>query len=521
MKNWINLSGLLLVLIAVACNAQKPVSKGSENHEIRGVVRDLRDTNIYLANYYGNKLYYNDTARVDSKGHFRFDGKPFNECGKYILLLPNNNRIELVIDDQETIDVEFDQDCRIENLKIKQSKNNQVFYEMVNFFTEKNQQRRPIDTALADSTMSEELKKPYREQLGKMNDEVIAFQKNLVAKNPDLLVSKLVKMSLEVEVPEAPADSTEEGKKVWRYYYYRNHYWDNIDLTDPRMIRDPGYHRLLDTYITKTLPQIPDTMTTEAAKLLQRVGNNQDGFKYICHMFTYNFETAKIMCMDEGFVYMVDNYYTKGKCDWVKEDKIQEMKKAADEKRHCLCGEIALDIILPDTSGTWQSMNALDAKYTLLVIWEATCGHCKKEVPEINELYKRWKDRGLKVFAVHNNLEVDKWKKFIRDENLEFINVCRNQEIMTQAVATDLIMQRKTTIESLNFHQYWDVNSTPKVYLMDKNHKIIAKGVGHEQLEELLERFESGNNTVGPMKETEFEDADEAPKNQRSPRGNK
>ena len=174
MKNWIQITGFFLLLFAVACNAQKPVSKELQNHDIRGLVRDLRDTNIYLANYYGNKLYYNDTARVDAHGRFRFDGKPFNECGKYILLLPNNNRIELVIDDQETIELEFDQDCRIENLKIKQSKNNQVFYEMVHYFTEKNQERRPIDTALADSTMSEELKKPYREQLGKMNEEVIA-----------------------------------------------------------------------------------------------------------------------------------------------------------------------------------------------------------------------------------------------------------------------------------------------------------------------------------------------------------
>ncbi|MFM7309619.1 MAG: DUF5106 domain-containing protein, partial [Flavobacteriales bacterium] len=368
MKKWIQISGLFFVLFAMACNAQKPVAKAPQQHEIRGLVRDLRDTNIYLANYYGNKLYYNDTARVDARGRFKFEGKPFNECGKYILLLPNNNRIELVIDDQEDIEVEFDQDCRIENLKVKQSCNNQVFYEMVNFFTEKNQERRPIDTALADSTMSEELKKPYRDQLGKMNEEVIAFQKNLVAKNPGLLVSKLIKMSLEVDVPEAPADSTEEGKKVWRYYYYRNHYFDNLDLTDPRMIRDPAYHRLMDTYVTKTLPQIPDTMTNEADRLLRLMGNNQDGFKYTCHMFTYNFETAKIMCMDEGFVHMVDQYYAKGKCDWVKDDKIQEMKKAADEKRHCLCGETAMDIILPDSSGVWQSMNGLNAKYTVLVI---------------------------------------------------------------------------------------------------------------------------------------------------------
>jgi thiol-disulfide isomerase/thioredoxin len=158
-------------------------------------------------------------------------------------------------------------------------------------------------------------------------------------------------------------------------------------------------------------------------------------------------------------------------------------------------------------------MHALDAKYTLLVIWEATCGHCKKELPKINELYKRWKSKGLEVFAVHNNMEVDKWKKFVRDENLEFMNVSRNQFIMTQDSATKLIYAGKTTLQSLNFHQYWDVNSTPKVYLMDKDKKIIAKSLGAEQLEDLLNRLENGSDTSAPLKETEYEDEDEAPKN--------
>jgi thiol-disulfide isomerase/thioredoxin len=145
------------------------------------------------------------------------------------------------------------------------------------------------------------------------------------------------------------------------------------------------------------------------------------------------------------------------------------------------------------------------------VIWEATCGHCKKELPKINELYKRWKSKGLEVFAVHNNMEVDKWKKFVRDENLEFVNVSRNQFIMTQDSATKLIYGGKTTLQSLNFHQYWDVNSTPKVYLMDKDKKIIAKSLGAEQLEDLLNRLENGSDTSAPMKEAEYEDEDDKP----------
>jgi peroxiredoxin len=215
------------------------------------------------------------------------------------------------------------------------------------------------------------------------------------------------------------------------------------------------------------------------------------------------------MCMDEGFVYMVDNYYSKGLCTWMKQEKLDEMKKAADEKRHCLCGEIGPDIILPDANNKWVSMYDQNGKYTLLVIWEATCGHCKKEVPKINDLYNKWKDKGLVVYGVHNNLEVDKWKKFIEENHLDFVNVGRNQQIMNQDSATKLIYGHITTLQSLNFHQYWDVNSTPKVFLMDKDHKIIAKSLSAEQLDELLQKLETGGDINTPMKEVEYEDEDE------------
>jgi thiol-disulfide isomerase/thioredoxin len=505
-----------LVFAAVLFLTLGNLTSAQVKHKIKGHIEGLKDTSIYLANYYGNKLYYNDTAYVDSKGNFSFDGKPYNECGKYAIVVNNSSRMDIVVDEEE-IELDFTADCRLEAIKVKQSKNNKIFFDYVMYISDKMRSRNPIDAALQDSTKTEEEKKPFREQLKKMNDDVVAYQKDMIAKNPDLLISKLIRMSMDIEVPEAPADSTEEGKKLWQYFYYRTHYFDNIDLKDPRMVRDQAYHKLIEKYVTQTLPQMPDTMIAEVQRLVAAVGDNKDGFKYIVHQFTYNFETAKIMCMDEGFVFMIDNYYSKGMCDWVKKEKIDEMKKAADEKRHCLCGEIGLNIILPDTADVWRSMYDTNSKYTLLVIWEASCGHCKKEIPKINDLYKRWKSKGLEVFAVHNNMEIDKWKKFVRDEKLEFTNVSRNQFIMTQDSATKLIYGGKTTLQSLNYHQYWDVNSTPKVYLMDKDHKIIAKSLGAEQLEDLLNKLDSGADTSAPLQQTEYEDEDEAPGKIRKP----
>ncbi|MBL7943911.1 MAG: DUF5106 domain-containing protein [Flavobacteriales bacterium] len=491
--------------------AQSPNAKSP--YTIKGHITGLKDTAVYLANYYGNKLYYNDTARVDAKGNFSFEGKPYNECGKYAFVLPGPKYFDFIVA-EENIFIEADSSNSIDKIKFKESKNNQLFYEYIHYINEKRKEREPIDKSLGDSLLVEDQKKPFRDRLESLNKEVVAYQKNLIATYPDLLVSKLLKMSMDVEVPPSPEGLTEDEKAKWQYYWFRQHYWDNVDLTDPRLVRDQSFHKVLERYLTQTLPQIPDTMCVETKKLVERTGNNYDAFKYIVHHATYLAETSKIMCMDRWFVYMVDNWYKTGKVDWIKEDKLKNILESADEKRFCLCGEIAPDIILPDTTETnWVSMYGLNTKYTLLVIWEATCGHCKKEVPKLHDLYLRWKDKGLGVYAVEGELENEKWLKFIHEkELLDWQNVSDTPEIMEQDSATKLIWKGITTLQSLNFRKTYDVSSTPKVFLMDKDHKIIAKQLSAEQLEELLQKLESGQNVdTSKMKQTEYEDEDEVP----------
>ncbi|MFN0031561.1 MAG: redoxin domain-containing protein [Flavobacteriales bacterium] len=502
---------LMALTISATCslNAQNAdAPKPKLNYSISGKIKGLADTVVYLANYYGKQVYYNDTSRVDSKGNFKFEGKPYNECGKYMLLLPSMKRFDFIVAD-ENIVLETDTSCNLQSLKVVESENNKIFFSYVRFIGEKMKSREPIDKILNDTLLTDKDKEPALDQLKKLNEEVVNYQKELIAKNPDLLVAKLIKLTIDITIPDAPTGLTDDEKKKWNYYYYRDHYWDNCDLTDPRMVRDQAFHKLIEKYVSQTLPQIPDTMTHYAKQLIDRTKGNEDSFKYIVHHFTYHFETSKIMCMDEGFVFMVDNYYSKDLCTWMKEDKLKAMKESAGEKRHCLCGEVGPNIILPDTNNVWQSMYDLNSKYTLLVIWEATCGHCKKEIPKLQELYHKWKDKGLEVYAVHNNLETDKWLKFLHDNNIDFTNVARNQFIMNQDSATKLIYGGKTTLESLNYHQYWDVNSTPKVYLMDKDHKVIAKSLGSEQLDELLQRLESGETDIAPQQTHEYEDEEE------------
>jgi thiol-disulfide isomerase/thioredoxin len=114
----------------------------------------------------------------------------------------------------------------------------------------------------------------------------------------------------------------------------------------------------------------------------------------------------------------------------------------------------------------------VDADYTVIYIWDPDCGHCKKENPKVVEFNERFLDKGVKVFAVGNPYENEEWIEYLREhpEMGNLINVSDSPKHPDY------------------FRTYYDVHSTPVTLLLDKDKKIIAKKVGIEQLEQILER---------------------------------
>ena len=128
-------------------------------------------------------------------------------------------------------------------------------------------------------------------------------------------------------------------------------------------------------------------------------------------------------------------------------------------------------MILQDTAGKWKSLYDVKAKYTLLFFWDPDCGHCQKTVPKLLEFYNRTKSKyDIEVFGANTAVEEEKWKKFIRDKDLKWPNVA------------DLKTQN-------NFRHEYDVSSTPQLFLLDKDKKIIAKKLDVETLEQFLKHL--------------------------------
>ena len=138
--------------------------------------------------------------------------------------------------------------------------------------------------------------------------------------------------------------------------------------------------------------------------------------------------------------------------------------------------------------------------YKILYFWAPDCGHCKKTTPKLQKLYEeKLKARNVEVFAVTKAMgsDFDLWKKFIRDNKLTFINVAVTESLFKAAQKDPRpFVPKYTSYEALNYHITYDIFATPRVFVLDKDNRIIAKQLTIYQLEDFMDRVQNIQNPV-------------------------
>ena len=144
---------------------------------------------------------------------------------------------------------------------------------------------------------------------------------------------------------------------------------------------------------------------------------------------------------------------------------------------------------MKDQNDIIRKMYDVDAKYTVLIFFAPDCGHCKKELPKIKKIVDSLKTPrflsnhkviDIEVYAVQTEFDKDLWKEFIIKQEIEdWINVCDIQKDPEGNPAA-----------SSNWRDEYDIYSTPVIYLLDKDKKILAKRISHNQLAKIIKRKE-------------------------------
>ena len=460
----------------------KPVSKSKEGYNITGNVIGLKDSTVMLAYYFGGKQYAVDTAVVNN-GSFTFTGNENLKGGIYLIVMSDNKYFDLIVSEQH-FSFTTDFDNLIGAMVFTNSIENPPFYNYLNFITKMQKEVTPLRQKIDLSKGDEKVE--LQKEIDKIDLEVKKYRKEFIKINDDKFFSKIVIATTEPIIPKAPKDAD----KSFQFRYYKKHFWDNIDFSDERMLRTPIFFNKMDQFLEKLTAKHPDSINISADILIENSRANKDIFQYVVSYITSTYERSKIMGMDAVFVHMVEKYYITNQCEWVDSTQLVKISDRAQKIAPNLIGRKASEFLdfysrpfMKDTLGVFHTLEEIKADYTVLVFYGPTCGHCKKEIPKIKNDVDSLISIGynIKTFAVATEFDLSEWKKFINDQKTgSWINVADiNHDDEGNPVA------------SSDWRDKYDIYSTPVVYLLDKEKKIIAKRITHQQIVEIISRLNS------------------------------
>lgn len=461
---------LCVLLVAVVCGTSAYASKNDskkKGYKFTVEINNASDSVIYLGQYYNKNQYAIDTAFINKKGQFIFEKKDKElKPGLYFITNNKNKLAEFTIN-KEPLNYKFYTDDAnwTLHMEIKGSKDNEKFMDY-------QQIRRDMNMAMEEARQkySDEEFKSYRREQGRKLDSI---NKAFVAQDPNHILSIIMSATKEIDVPvvDSLGDSLSQREQ---YEYYATHYFDNMALDNEAILRTPAYvfYERVERYFDQVVNgATPETICKYADMLLEKARPAKDVFKYLVLYIAEKYLQTNIMSYDAIYVHMIEKYYMTGDAFWASPSDIDFETKRAMTWKKLLIGEKAPELILKNQEGEWHSFYEVPNKYTLLIFWAPSCGHCATIIPALYNFYKEYKDvYDIGAYAINTDIgpeEVEKWKKYVQDKGLDWDNYNGGEA-------------------NVDWHEVYDIISTPVIYLLDQDKKIIGKKLDADILKKLF-----------------------------------
>lgn len=466
---------ILLVVMLAVCPLWAKKGYDGKGYKLVLTIEGNTDSVMYMGNYYAGGTYASDTARRDSKGRFVFERKDRRVFpGLYFFLNPAGRHVDFVIY-HETPEFTFStkDDDWTGNMKVKGSKENEIFFRFHHITAEI---YASIDSAEAKKSDDEAFKE-YRKEMMIMLDQ---RKTKLIEDNPNSFISLMMNATRDPEVPRV----NENGDTLTRRQgmeYYMEHYFDHMRLDDDALVRTPEYvfkRRILD-YLDRNLKGADaETLCHYIDNMMERARPSKEVFRWLVHTVTEKYLQSNVMSYDAVYVHMVKKYYASDENYWSSPSSIEMNMRRAEKWERLLLGKTAIDLVLKDDMGMIHQLHAQQHKYTLLIFWSPTCGHCKTIIPALYEKFLTYKDRcDIGAFAIlsePDDTTVEKWRDFVKEHKMtdeDWINLNGGEA-------------------NIDWHDVYDIETTPQIYLLDKDKVFLAKKLNADTFEYVIKALE-------------------------------
>jgi peroxiredoxin len=134
--------------------------------------------------------------------------------------------------------------------------------------------------------------------------------------------------------------------------------------------------------------------------------------------------------------------------------------EADDQKRQ------SADFTLTDLQGKAWTLKDMKGKVVLVNFWATWCPPCRKEMPDLEALYNRFKEQGFVILAISEDEETPKVGPFVAEHKITY----------------PILLDPGSKVNNL-----FQVEGIPKSFVYDRDGKLVAQSIDMRTQRQFLE----------------------------------
>lgn len=459
---------LLAVFLAAA------VSGFGKGYRISLHIEGVSDSTVMLALYSGESKYAVDTAVLDAKGYALFSKSEPLQAGMYLVVLGRAGLFDFVVSDanNQSFSIHSNVSDYAGTLRFENSPENEALLAYTRRKSELTRRQEELNRRMQAKSSKEEAEQ-LEEEGRRIRREQSHFVDSLANAHKGSMLALVVNA---LNVPEPPDPEIERDNPAYDslifmsyYHFIKDHFFDRIDLTDERITRTPFFEPMLFYYFDRLLVyQESDSLNPYIDRVIEKSSANKEMFRYTLSKLFNHYAESKIMGLEGVVVHLAETYYLSGRTDWETDRFKASIEDFVKRNKPTLLGAVAPELRMELLGGGYTSLREVNAPFVILYFYEPSCSHCKSETPKMLDVFNRYKDKGVVVYAVYTQQNRDEWATYVAESKLdEWINVWDPQN-------------------TNSFRDTYNVYTTPQLYLLDKDKRIKARRVDAETLDKIL-----------------------------------
>lgn len=468
---------ILSLLFVPKMEAQKNIPDSIHSLNIEISIPTRANEKVYFGKYWKKQTFAQDSLILDRQGKGNMSINESIAPGQYFILIKSDFHIDLLIDKgQDNIRLYVDENNPEKNT-VTGSKDTELLWDYINDYNTKELQREALIQQLQMPDLTPDNRASKEKQVQEFDRKRKKELTTLINQHKDTWFAIFLKGREPIELPYISPLNKEEYRA--NVIYKENHYFDNINLEDPRLWNTDFLYGYIDNYFQEWVDPLPDSLAMAAKNLVEKTKNNEFCFKEMLSYLVNQSVSSSVMGSENTWSKLAEDYIFDKDIPWISKAQLQNLKNKYEVIKHNRIGMKAHNLQLETIDGKTVNTNEINAEYTLLYFYDPHCGNCVEEIPRLhNNIYAKYKDKGVEIVAINIRDNKDDWIKYITNQKLnDWIN-CADMKYTSQ------------------YWLYYDTTGVPTSYILDKDKIIIGKQLSTQNIEKLLDFYLSENNGI-------------------------